>query len=353
MWTTAGGGGDDDARRHLEVVWRRRQRPENEVPGSVAIDAVLVGNDEVVVYISGLRAFSNGVELPLEVRARHTSTDERGDVFGLHGHAGPGDPLLIGVELSDGRRCTNVDPFDLDDSDPAERPMLTPIGGSSTDRSADFTLFLSPLPPPGDLRVVCAWPKRGLAETITLLSADDILEAAQRARVLWPWEREPEPVWSVKPPEVPKGGWFAEQWAETRGRQQGPTGVGKTRGRMSVMDETDLFVLRERAEGGDRDAVDQLIELAGERGDLDELRRFADQGNTTASDQLIESASEQGNLEELRRLADQGNTTASDQLIELASEQGNLEELRRLADQGNTTAREVLEELEVLEEPEE
>jgi hypothetical protein len=345
MWTTAGGGEDDEAQRHREMVWRRRQRPEHELPGSLAIDAVLVGNDEVVVFMSGVRAFSNGVELTLEVRARHTSTDERGDTFGLHGHAGRGDPLLLGIELSDGRRCTNLDGLDLA-SDPSERPMLTPGGGSSTARSADLTLFLSPLPPPGDLRVVCAWPRRGLAETITVLSADDILDAAQRARVLWPWEPEPEPVWSVKPPEVPRGGWFAEQQAQDHEPQQGPTDMGKTRERLRSTDESDLFGLREGAENGDRDAVDQLIELAGERGDLDELRRFADQGNTTASDQLIELASEQGNLEELRRLADQGNTTASDQLIELASEQGNLEELRRLADQGDTTAREVLEELE-------
>jgi hypothetical protein len=314
MWTMAGGGEDDEA-ASPEMVWRRRQRPENEVPGSVAIDAVLVGNDEVVVFISGVRAFSNGVELSLEVRARHTSTDERGDMFGLHGHAGPGDPLLLGIELSDGRRCTNLDRPDLDDSDPAERPMLTPGGGSSTARSADLTLFLSPLPPPGDLRVVCAWPKRGLAETITVLSADDILEASRRARVLWPWE--PEPVWSAEPPEVPKGGWFAEQQAPSHEPQLGPTAMGETRERLRVMDESDLFVLRERAESGDRDAVDQLIELAGERGDLDELRRFADQGNTTASDQLIEVAGEQGNLEELRRLANQGNTTAREVLEEL------------------------------------
>ncbi len=121
---------------------------------------------------------------------------------------------------------------------------------------------------------------------------------------------------------------------------------GTIRGRLAVMNESDLSVLRERAEGGDKDAVDQLIELASEQGDLEELRRLADQGNTTASDQLIELASERGDLEELRRLADQGNTTASDQLIELASEQGDLEELRRLADQGNTTAGEMLAELE-------
>jgi hypothetical protein len=52
------------------------------------------------------------------------------------------------------------------------------------------------------------------------------------------------------------------------------------------MDESDLSVLRERAESGDKDAVDQLIELAGEQGNLDELRRLADQGNTTASEVL-------------------------------------------------------------------
>ena len=54
------------------------------------------------------------------------------------------------------------------------------------------------------------------------------------------------------------------------------------------MDESDLTVLRERAERGDKDAVDQLIELAGEQGNLDELRRLAAQGNTTACEVLGE-----------------------------------------------------------------
>ena len=319
MWTTAGGGQDNEARRHCEVVWRRRQRQENEVPGSVAIDAVLAGDHKIVVFISGARVFSNGVDFTLEVRARHGSTDGRGDMLaGVHGYGDPSDRLLLGIEFSDGRRCTNTgEPLDLDGSDSVEQPLLTPGGGSSSIRSGDITLFLSPLPPPGDLRVVCAWPKRGLPEAITVLSADDILEAEQRARVLWPWEPEPEPQWSVKPPEVPKGGWFAEQQAQSHEPQQGSTGLGKTRERLSVMDESDLSVLRERAENGDKDAVDQLIELAGEQGNLDELRRLAGQGNTTASDQLIELAGEQGNFDELRRLADQGNTTASEVLEEL------------------------------------
>ena len=54
------------------------------------------------------------------------------------------------------------------------------------------------------------------------------------------------------------------------------------------MTDSDLSVLRERAENGDRAAVDQLIELATEHGDMDELRRLADKGNTTAADQLME-----------------------------------------------------------------
>lgn len=45
------------------------------------------------------------------------------------------------------------------------------------------------------------------------------------------------------------------------------------------MTDSDLSVLRERAENGDETAVDELIELATELGDMDELRRLADKGN--------------------------------------------------------------------------
>ena len=38
-------------------------------------------------------------------------------------------------------------------------------------------------------------------------------------------------------------------------------------------DDSELSVLRERAAKGDGEAVDELIELAAGRGDMDELRR--------------------------------------------------------------------------------
>ena len=65
------------------------------------------------------------------------------------------------------------------------------------------------------------------------------------------------------------------------------------------MTDSDLSILRARADNGDRDAVDELIELAGGLGDVDELRRLADQGNATAADQLIELAAERGDLDVL------------------------------------------------------
>ena len=61
------------------------------------------------------------------------------------------------------------------------------------------------------------------------------------------------------------------------------------------MDDHDLSDLRARASHGDRDAVDQLVELASERGDVDELRRLANSGSRDAADVLTELAEEQDN----------------------------------------------------------
>ena len=71
----------------------------------------------------------------------------------------------------------------------------------------------------------------------------------------------------------------------------------------------------------DLDAVAQLVELAGERGDMDELRRLAAGGNTDAVDLLVELADEREDLDELRRLAASGNRDAADILSELADEE--------------------------------
>ncbi len=59
------------------------------------------------------------------------------------------------------------------------------------------------------------------------------------------------------------------------------------------MNDPELLVSRQRAAGGDQDALDELVQLAGERGDLDELRRLAQGGSSDAADVLAELADEQ------------------------------------------------------------
>src|SRR4051812_9193567 len=78
--------------------------------------------------------------------------------------------------------------------------------------------------------------------------------------------------------------------------------------------------LRARAAAGDRDALDQIVEAAGERGDARELRRLADGGSRDALDLLVELATEREDLDELRRLADAGSTDAAEILAELTDE---------------------------------
>ena len=58
------------------------------------------------------------------------------------------------------------------------------------------------------------------------------------------------------------------------------------------MTDLETSVLRSRAEGGDSDAADQLIESAAEHGDLATLERLAGQGNATAAEVLEELTSE-------------------------------------------------------------
>ena len=93
-----------------------------------------------------------------------------------------------------------------------------------------------------------------------------------------------------------------------------------------VMTDEELVELRAQAADGDLNAVAQLVELAGERGDLDELRRLAADGNTDAVDLLVELAGEREDLDELRRLAASGSTDAADILAELTDDEDDGDE---------------------------
>jgi hypothetical protein len=53
--------------------------------------------------------------------------------------------------------------------------------------------WIWPLPPPGPLDLVCAWPVHGILETRATIDGGAILKAAGRAQVIFSDEHLPEP----------------------------------------------------------------------------------------------------------------------------------------------------------------
>jgi hypothetical protein len=199
---------EEETEREQQRVRRLKERraADNEVPVSVAFDSVLAVKDDLAVFVSGLRVFSNGVDFTVEIRARRrTGGGRRSLSDALHDHGN--SQLLLGVEFSDGRRCSNAGLRLMEAAD--DEPTLWPGGGGVGGRSAGISLFLSPLPPPGELRMVCAWPSQGVEDSTVLLPTDQILEAAGRVTELWPWEPEEHEREPRSLPDVPEDSWFA------------------------------------------------------------------------------------------------------------------------------------------------
>lgn len=211
MWTRTvvvddgNGDGEDPAAVQAQAdAWQRRHSPpDNEVPGVLAATAVLTGDGDTVVALTGVRVFTTGLLLDVGVRRRLDPAPDS-DHFAATERA-----LLLGIELADGRTASTVLGAPAWDTDPAV-PVLTHHGANGGGRVYDLTLWLTPAPPAGDVVVIAAAPTWGLPEGAVRLPAAALAEAASSARVLWP--REPDRPWpfeEVPPPEVPPGGWFA------------------------------------------------------------------------------------------------------------------------------------------------
>jgi hypothetical protein len=162
-----------------------------------------------VVFISSLSVYSNGISFTTEARGRGGPGSEDRPVSlidGLLGTVPVRDRMLLGVEFADGRRCISTPRGQ--GANPADEPLLLSTGGSGSNGVGSAEWFLSPFPPPGDLRLYCAWPSAGIPETTTVISAAELLQAVGRVQELWPpsrvFDQQPNPTPVVLPPDV----WF-------------------------------------------------------------------------------------------------------------------------------------------------
>lgn len=94
------------------IWWRRTTPPDNEVPVVVATSVVLGRTGAVAVALIGLQAYSNGVAFTIAAR-QEPSAARSLPVFVDSGGMSRDDVderLLLGIELSDGRTASNLQP---------------------------------------------------------------------------------------------------------------------------------------------------------------------------------------------------------------------------------------------------
>lgn len=199
--------------RALTERWvRRRQEPENEVPVPVALSPVVVRTDDLAVVLSGFQASTGGFAFTLSVLLRH-DPGHRSDVFGqVAGHAPPGELLLLGLELADGRRAASAGvaawapPAEEEDDDDL---LLVNGGGGGGGRRYDQRYWVTPLPSPGPVRFVVRWDARGVPETTAEVDGTAIAAAGATAQELWPWEPAVDEPYQPDEPDLPGDGWFS------------------------------------------------------------------------------------------------------------------------------------------------
>jgi hypothetical protein len=182
--------------KQVHAVWRR-QRVEL-LPGVAPVALLLARTDNTVVGLTDVRGYPNGFEFLLRLRwglvadpyeevrwpFPHWSSPNP-----LDGDPFPDELLCFGLQFTDGRRVTNMDgyPF-VPEELPPDQPVLVEAGvggeGGRLGRGAfwDLELAIQPLPPPGPLAFVCAWPARGIPEVRAEIDAGLILDAAAAAR---------------------------------------------------------------------------------------------------------------------------------------------------------------------------
>ncbi|MDF1604208.1 hypothetical protein [Nocardioides sp. YIM 152315] len=179
-------------------------QPRNEIPATVAFDTELLATDGYAVFCAGLHVYSTGFRLHLELRARDRP---RRPLYEVFHRAGP-DEMLIGIEFADGRRGRHRG-WDSRHREPGGGVMVHYRGGGGDERAVGADFFVTPLPPPGPARIICAWPARGIGDTVTELPVDAMTDAAGRIRALWPPQRPDDERLPERESTVPGDSWFA------------------------------------------------------------------------------------------------------------------------------------------------
>jgi hypothetical protein len=170
---------------------------DTEIGCPVAVRLVLARSEQAAVVLNGITAYREGIELELAIRLRAYPPGGRHWAQAIHeGSAAGPDAFRFAIELADGRAAILGR---LVGHAHREHAVLVPRGASAQGRRFDGRYWLAPLPPPGRIVVVCAWPAAGIEDSRVAIDAAPILDAASRSELLWPGEPAPPgpPGWTA------------------------------------------------------------------------------------------------------------------------------------------------------------
>jgi hypothetical protein len=155
--------------------------PLDEFPREVAGPVVLVHTRDTAVAVGGIRAYSTGFTFELMIRLRRPL--EAGHLFDSMRQRGGDGAVMVGARFAGGRAATLDGDVPADGDPPA---LLVRAGGSGgTDTEWHGTFWAWPLPPPGPLALVFAWPERAIGETVVEIDGGTVRDAAAEVMSLW------------------------------------------------------------------------------------------------------------------------------------------------------------------------
>jgi hypothetical protein len=174
-------------------------RPQGQPLGAVVSELLLARSERAELYIDYIDAYPEGFEL--EIRASTSvayhelarAGDGSGpDPFGRHWPivGERRDVLLpqllrVGVQFADGRIATSIGGHDR----PVGGPIMDALRGGGHGGGGESRFhqgyWISPLPPPGPVAVVCEWPILGIPVVRQEIDARLIRDAAGKARAMF------------------------------------------------------------------------------------------------------------------------------------------------------------------------
>lgn len=174
-------------RRYRQPEWSGP--PAGTAGTAVALNFVLARNEVAAILLPAVEVFRAGLLLRLAVLSAESLDELDPMMFGARHGRDDGGRLRVGVQFADGRRVASERTPSPEENEPR---LSMRSGGGGAGRMAQ-ELWLWPLPPPGLLTFVAAWPAAGLAPTGTSLESKRILAAAAEALVIFEEPSEPPP----------------------------------------------------------------------------------------------------------------------------------------------------------------